>query len=116
MPVFEFQSSICLLDPQVTSWCLLRKKLLLCIVICAEIVFYILLVFCSSLLLTWVQQTRMAEKMMNEADLEKDVGQNLMQLLGGQAKRRRSSASSLASDESMLSNRYCFTPASLSAE
>lgn len=56
---------------------------------------------------TWVQQMRMAEKMMNEADLEKDVGQNLMQLLGGQAKRRRSSASSLASDESMLSNRYC---------
>ncbi|KAK9839551.1 hypothetical protein WJX84_002829 [Apatococcus fuscideae] len=50
-------------------------------------------------------QTRMAERMMNEADLEKDVGQNLMQLLGGQAKRRRSSASSLASDESMLSTR-----------
>ena len=43
--------------------------------------------------------------MMKEVELEKDVGQNLMQLLGGQAKRRRSSASSLASDESMLSTR-----------
>ena len=60
-----------------------------------------------TVIVAWMQQTRMAEKIMNEADLEKDVGQNLMQLLGGQAKRRRSSASSLASDESMLSNRYC---------
>ena len=58
-----------------------------------------------------LQQTKAAEQLIaQESGLERDVGQNLMQMLGGQSdvlgKRRRSSAGSVDSDESALSGRW----------
>ena len=58
-----------------------------------------------------LQQTKAAERLIaQESGLERDVGQNLMQMLGGQSdvlgKRRRSSAGSVDSDESALSGRW----------
>ena len=58
-----------------------------------------------------LQQTKVAERLIaQESGLERDVGQNLMQMLGGQSdvlgKRRRSSAGSVDSDESALSGRW----------
>ena len=58
-----------------------------------------------------LQQSKAAERLIaQESGLERDVGQNLMQMLGGQSdvlgKRRRSSAGSVDSDESALSGRW----------
>lgn len=65
-------------------------------------------------MLPCLQQTKAAERLIaQESGLERDVGQNLMQMLGGQSdvlgKRRRSSAGSVDSDESALSSRWALS-------
>ncbi|KAK9810064.1 hypothetical protein WJX72_004187 [[Myrmecia] bisecta] len=54
-------------------------------------------------------QTRAVERVIKAENLDRDVNANLMQLLGAGAKRRRSSCSSIASEESAYTARLAET-------